>query len=337
MEAHNRDISPTGAIKGIFEPIAPLIANPKINRAFATFEARAVAAKKSYHLLGRLGLILVLISAFYTIAESLVLPRFPEGIALSALAITAGILGLGLQAFLILSHRKHRWLVARFGAERVRSIAFQAFPLAQYASDTSELEISANEFYVTALAQLDAELNAGVAAIDLYNEKTALKLPDIETTQTSADLGTLARTAYIELRLRYQQRFASGQALKLKDAKRIDESFADFLYLMGGILAVMALSVKLAFPAARTLSAWIDFAAIASFITGLAKIVFDAANDSGPSRERYELYLTELKSIDKAAADDQLDLITLVRRTEQAALWELGQFCASASRISYRL
>lgn len=338
MEIHNRDLTPTEAMADIYSRIAPLIGNALIVQAFGAFETRAVAAKKQYHGLGRLGMALVLVGTFYSIAERLILPDFPGKWFVGAGAIVAGLGGLGLQAFLHFSHAKQKWLLARFGAERVRSIAFQAYPLAHQATDTPALKTAADAFYGKALVELEAELNTGPAALELYAPDKAFAPPPCDLPQpANPDLADLAAKAFVELRLDYQQRFASSEMLRLNTVARIGETVADFLYLAGGGLAVSALIIKFALPEWNLLSAWIDFIAISAFIVGLSKIVFDAASNSVPSRARYRLYVEDLQAIGEDMAEGKLTLIELVRRTERVALTELGQFCASASRISYRL
>lgn len=338
MEIHNRDIEPSAAIVSLYSPIGPLVGNSLIVQAFGAFEARAVAAKKRYHRLGRFGMTLVLIGTFYSIAERLILPDFPAKWFVGVGAIAAGLAGLGLQAFLYFSHAKQKWLLARFGAERVRSIAFQAYPLAHQATDLPALTIAADGFYTEALAKLEAELNTGPAALDIYSPDKVLALPSCDLPgPIDPGLANLAAKAFVELRLDYQQRFASSEIVRLKTAERLGEPVADLLYLAGGGLAVGALIIKFALPEWGLLSAWIDFIAISAFILGLSKIVFDAASNSAPSRERYGLYLGDLQGIGEEVSEGKLALGELVRRTERVALAELGQFCASASRISYRL
>ena len=337
MNVHNRDLQPSDEIKAMFTQLGTLIANSQIDEAFSCYEKRAVTAKIRYHYIGRFGMAFVLISTFYTVAESLVIPTFQGERFVSAIAIAVGIVGLGLQAFLFASHAKQRWLMARFGAERVRSIAFQAYSLVQAATDISALENALNDFYTQSLAKLQAELNTGPAALDLYVPSAALMLPSVPNKAQNQELVARARQAFVELRLTYQQRYASSENLRLEENGRVGESLSDFLYLTGGVLAIAALCVKLALPDHANLSAWIDFTAVTAFIFGLSKVVFDAASNGIPSRDRYSRYLAQLTTISNDLTDNKMTLIDLVRRTEQAALEELGQFCQSASRTSYRL
>jgi hypothetical protein len=217
VEKHNRDLMPEQSARELFAEVAPLIANPRIVRAFARCEARALRAKRLYHGIGRLGMAMSLIGTLYTVADALVLPPFIQRDACSLAAILIGLGGLILQILLIVSRTKHHWLLSRFAAERIRSIAFQAYPLAVGAPDTAALAGAVDRFYEQALAYLDLELNAGIAALDLFRPESALLKGTCETGVAPLSPAQPARAAYLQLRLDYQRRFAAGELARLRE------------------------------------------------------------------------------------------------------------------------
>ncbi|MBY8823256.1 hypothetical protein [Sphingomonas colocasiae] len=337
MQEHNRDMFPAADVCELYASLAPLIANPVIDPVFDENEAEAVAAKRIYHRWGRRAVYMVLAGAIYTVAEALVIPEFEWRTLASVVAILLGGAGVGIQLWLISTRVKQRWLLARFAAERLRSLKFQAYPLAIDAPDTAALEQAVDAFSRARLAELRSELNAGEASIDLFTAELGIKGCVPARAVTPGPLADTAMRAYSALRTDYQRRFASAELIKLRERGRFVESMADMLFLFGAILTVVSLLLKILPSVGPAWSAWIDFIAVAAFIFGLAKTILDEATIDETSRRRYEHYVHSLDTTEAALSGDGVDFAENVRRVERIAMDELDQFSRSAIRISYRI
>jgi len=337
VEVHNRDLFPTQDVQTLYKSVKPLVVNPLVDDRFLEHEKAASDAKKLYHGRGRVGMLLVLVSALFTIAQALVIPAFPGLRFVSTFAIVLGSIGLAIQIHLLVTKKKQLWLLHRFAAERLRSIKFQAYPLALPAGSTEDLKLKADVFYSREVARLEMELNAQDAALVLFSPANAVAQATSETDPADQEIETMARSAYRELRIAYQRRFATGEIQLLQQQQRIGYTSADVLYLLGAALTVAALTSKLAFPTAVTWSNWIDFLAVTAFIVGLFKTIMDNASLAETSKARYENYVRALEECDAELTAESANFPDIVRRIERVVLDELSHFCQSASQISYRL
>lgn len=339
LEKHNQDVFPSAEMVALYAGCRPVVVNPIIDDAFLEYERKAVVAKRTYHRRGRLGTMLVLISVTFTVAGALVVPaHLPAVRELSIVAVSLGALGLAIQLNLLITGKKKSWLVNRFATERLRSIKFQAYQFAFTAASAEDLQIRVDEFYASELARLRAELNAGEAALGMFSPIQATMQPRVKIKHALAPgLADIMQKAYRELRIEYQQRFASAEIRSLMDLQRVGYATADILYVVGAFLTLAALFGKLVFPNNEDLARWIDFLAIISFTTGLSRTILENASLSETSRGRYEEYLRALAERDRELRDDDISFPEIVRQMERIILGELSQFCSAASQISYRL
>ncbi len=284
MRKYNLDMFPEPDVQKLYAPVGVLVINPLVNEPFGVFEAKAVRAKGLYHRWGRIGIVLVVLSTLYTVAEALVMPRIDGLRLMSAGMILLGVFGIAIQLYLLSARVKQTWLLNRFGAERVRSIKFQAFPLAATAASADDLTARVNAFYTAEITRLNMELNGGEAALSTFSSISAVKHLAASPAAANAAIFGAAEEAYRDLRFKYQISFAQGEIQALKDAARIVYTSSDPLYLLGAVLTVAALASKVAFGHdAEHLSHWIDFLAVASFIGGLSKTILDNASLSDTS------------------------------------------------------
>ena len=315
-----------------------MVINPIIDGAFLDQEAKAVAAKRSYHFRGRLGMSLVLVSVLYTVAAALVIPADIPGFrALGVTAVLVGATGLTIQLELLVTGKKKVWLINRFAAERLRSIKFQAYQFAFSTKSLDDLKERADAFYIAELARLRAELNTGEAALGMFSPGRSTVKLEVIATAAAPDLAVAMQKAYRELRIVYQLRFATAEIEALQRVQRVGYASADILYLLGAALTVAALFSKLAVPESHVAARWIDFFAIISFITGLFLAIIDNASLSETSKGRYEHYVRALEERDRELSEDMMPFPEVVRQIERVVLGELSQFCLNATQISYRL
>lgn len=337
MEKHNSDLFPGRETLELYSTIAPLIQNPIVDEPFKIREASALRAKHSYHFQGRVGMLLIVISSLFTLAEALVLPPF-AGRAVAGIAmIVFGVAGMAIQVRLLLVRRKQDWLLNRFAAERLRSIKFQAFPLADSAVDVNDLQRVVNEFYARETTRLAAEMNARDAALALFSPKAAVQILKSPKKPVNDALGTKARDAYRELRIAYQLRFAADEVASLRRRQRVSFATADLLFIGGTMLILFALFCRMTLPELSALSRWLDFLALSAFVLGLANSLFENASLTETSQTRYEHYIRELSDADRDLSEEEASLVQAVSVIEGLALDELEQFCLEASKITYRI
>lgn len=325
---------PSADLLALYQPAAVVMKNDALDRRFAQHENNAAKAKRTYHALGRGAVLLVLVSAIFTLAQ--VFGFLPGGNRmLAALMAVLGCCGLAIQLYLFVSGNKSRWLLNRFAAERLRSLKFQAFAIVSDSRDAADLQARVKEFYGAQLARLEMELNAGEAALGLFLPIDAIACKPCAVSVNPNLIGA-ARHAYRELRIVYQRRFAASQIGKLRTTERVATSAADFLYLSGAILTVLGLlAFALQYPLATI--RLIEFVAAAAFVVGLSKTVLDNASLAEASKSRYEQYLQAIDACDSQLMQDDGNFSEIVCQFERLALEELGQFCRAASHISYRL
>lgn len=337
MEVHNRDMFPTCQTKKLYEVLLPIVANDIVDKHFKAYDKAAASAKRRYHRLGRIGIILVILSAIFTIAEALVIPEVSWIPKVSVFFVFIGGVGVLVQLYLLVTRKKQEWLLSRFAAERLRSIKFQAYALSFEAVSPNDLSEKANDFFAAEIARLEGELNAGGAALLLFSpaqmtaprsQVGAPKAPTIEAA---------ARQAYRELRIKYQRQFATGEIASITSKQRLEGTTSDILYLLGAGLVVAALICKLLFPQASAVSAWIDFTAVSAFVLSLSNAILENASLAETSKVRYEDYVSALSDCDNELTAENAPFPEVVRRIERVVLEELNQFCKSAARISYRL
>jgi hypothetical protein len=334
MQTPNRDLFPTAAMLERFPTITPLLVNEPIDNAFKRHEVISVAAKKLYHRLGLLSIILVGGSAIYTVADTLLM-KGAAGPLVSLAAAIAGSIGLGSQIYMLAAKLKSKWLVNRFACERIRSLKFQSYSIAATAADEEELARRIKPYCAAELAKLESELNMGISTFETFVPDKAVIVPKRGPGPINETMVQEAIDAFRELRVQYQDRFAAGELHRLKEHKRAFHSAADTLYFVGACLVLLSLLSKIV-PAAIPISAWVDFLAISAFILSISKDVLDNAALTAPSAARFQRYREDIAEVEaQIAAGAELD--SFVPQMERVALGELEEFCDASKSINYRL
>jgi hypothetical protein len=333
MKVANRDLFPAPEMLARFPSIGPLLVNKLVDDAFMRHEVVSVRAKRLYHRLGLASVVLISGSTVYTIAETLLFRGLAHPALGFAMAVAAA-LGLAAQIYMLAAQMRSAWLVNRFACERLRSMKFQAYALAREARDTEHLAELVKDFSLTEITRLEAEVNVGIAIFENFVPERIVHDPDPPTTQGNPAIIREATTAFRELRILYQDRFAMGELLRLKESRRFFLSAADFIYFAGAILVLLSLLSKI-IPG-MPISAWVDFLAISAFVASLSKLVLDNASLTEPSSARFMRYREDIarvtESMDRGAGLDEF-----VPVMERIALGELEQFCDASKSISYRL
>ncbi len=333
MQEPNRDIFPTPAMLERFPNITPLLKNEAVEVAFNRHEALAVSGKKMFHRLGVVSMVLIGGSAIYTIAEALLFKgqSFP---AVSISGAVAAAIGIGAQIYSLVAKVKSQWLVNRFACERLRSIKFQAFSLAATARDEAELAIRTRQLIAIELARLESELNMGISIFEAFVPEKCVVTPEPGPGPANPDIVVEAVTAFRELRLLYQDRYAAAELHRLRENRRVFHSAADILYFSGACLVLLSLLAKTV-PGV-TISAWVDFLAISAFVLSISKTVLDSTSLTEPSAARFVRYREDIAEVERRIErGGSLDVV--VPQMERIALGELEEFCDASKSINYRL
>lgn len=333
MQEPNRDIFPTPAMLERFPNITPLLKNEAIEAAFNRHEALSVSGKRWFHRLGLVSMVLIGGSAIYTIAEALLFKGAGNPAISIAAAISAAI-GIAAQIYTLAAKVKSQWLVNRFACERLRSIKFQAYSLAATARDEAELAQRTRQLTATELAKLESELNMGISIFEAFVPEKCVSVPAPGAGPANPDITGEAMTAFRELRLIYQDRYAAAELHRLRENRRVFHSAADILYFSGACLVLLSLLAKIV--PGLPISAWVDFLAISAFVLSISKTVLDSATLTEPSTARFVRYREDIAEVERRIEHGAtLDMV--VPQMERIALGELEEFCDASKSINYRL
>lgn len=333
MQVANRDMFPAPEMRARFPSITALLTNEPVDAAFNRHEALSVRAKRLYHNLGLISVFLISGSAIYTIAEALLFKGIAPSWVGIMVTLAAGF-GIGAQVYMLAARLRSAWLVNRFACERLRSIKFQAYAHASAAASETDLSARISAFSAIEIAKLAEEVNVGIATFENFVPEQAVVDPDPPAAPGDPKIIREATTAYRELRILYQDRFAMSELHRLRENRRFFHSAADLIYFAGAILVLLSLLSKV-IPG-MPISAWVDFLAISCFVASLSKLVLDNASLTEPSAARFVRYREDIaritSSIERGAGLDEF-----VPAMERIALGELEQFCDSSKTINYRL
>ena len=335
MQEPNRDIFPTPAMLERFPNITPLLKNEAIEAAFNRHEALSVSGKRWFHRLGLVSMVLIGGSAIYTIAEALLFKGAGNPAISIAAAISAAI-GIAAQIYTLAAKVKSQWLVNRFACERLRSIKFQAYSLAATARDEAELAQRTRQLTATELAKLESELNMGISIFEAFVPEKCVSVPAPGVGPANPDITGEAMTAFRELRLLYQDRYAAAELHRLRENRRVFHSAADILYFSGACLVLLSLLAKIVPGMPVTLNAWVDFFAISAFVLSISKTVLDSATLTEPSTARFVRYREDIAEVERRI-EHGATLDVVVPQMERIALGELEEFCDASKSINYRL
>ena len=304
---------------------------------FQNRDRLAKAAKRRYHQLGQFGIVLVALSAIFTIAEVLVLPQVFKNPILTYVAASMAGAGVLIQCFIIFTSQKKKWLLNRFACERLRSLFFQSYALGAKAENTKHLAELVENYVNSNLVKLDNELNAGLAVMTNFTPVRTLENLPRRQRPANRELTNRVIEAFLELRVNYQLNFARSEIGKFKARRRVFNSTQDMIYLAAAVFTFMSLAMKLFGDNVFFISTnWIDFMAITLFIMGSTEAIMDNALLEDHSESRYDQYVRELESTVMDDPDLKSNLSDLVFRVEKICLRELDRFCAAAEKISYR-
>jgi len=337
MITANQDLFVGAETLNQYTDIAPLIECEVLDQAFLDHDKAAKKAKRQYHRLGTLSILLVASSAIFTLAEALVLPKSLTGILPTLIAAAMAGVGIILQCYLIFTKQKTKWLTHRFASERIRSLKFQAYQLVEQAQDIADLEMRTSKFVSKNFMKLNNEMNAGISVLKNFYPLKALDVQMHDQKPKNPTLVKQAMEAYQGLRIDYQRNFALSEVTKFRSRRRIFNSTQDMIYLGAAIFAFVSLGAKISGQFGLTINTgWIDFLAVTLFVLGATEAIMDNATLEEQSQTRYEQYARDIDVLEAETNRAQTSFSERVIAMERICLNELDHFCRAADRISYR-
>lgn len=316
-----------------------LLANDEIKQRFTAREDEANPAKRLYTRLGKYSLYATFITftavIFAVTLEPLFFPnpdlRPSDHWLFKSVLALLGIGGVAAQLYLLRGPLKDKWLDARFHAERLRSIKFQAFQEAARGGDAA-----VDGYTQTALGNLSVELGNITSARHNFRPKDRVLAPSSATvTLTSKQLDEL-KDAFKRLRIDVQTAFARGEIKRISEDRKLPAAASEISFWAGAALAYFD-AVLAFFIVDPPIRAWFHFVTLELFVLSALLFVLERGRSYGLALERYEDYRDQMLQLDKQLelAGTADDFVACVAETERQALQELKVFCREAEKSTY--
>ncbi|MGQ0531087.1 MAG: hypothetical protein ACT4OF_00160 [Caulobacteraceae bacterium] len=349
----NADIDPPPDFVKAHRRFPNLLTNDAISSQFRECEDRANPAKTRYTQFGRYGLWAAFIT-FTAVIYGVTLepwlfpaPKIspPYEWGLRVLLGLVGVTGVAAQLFLLRGPLKDRWLNARFRAERLRSIKFQAFQEAVCRGDAA-----VKEFTERALGDLAAELADATAARHNFQPRNALLQPSATTCAVTAEELAELKDAHRKLRIDRQAAFAIGEIKKINEERKLPAASSEVAFWAGALIAY--LDAVLAFvqvvlaavfhfewtlpPAVQPI---LHFVTLELFVCSALLFVLERGRNFTLALERYEDYREHIVRLGERLelAGSAEEFVACVAETERQVLRELKAFCREAEKSTYTI
>lgn len=334
---YNLDIQPRDETMALFPSLRSLFLNNALREQFDAYETKAIKGKKRYSFWIRAGVILIGIGIFATSCLWLVDNRPLEFRILASLTSAVGMAGIIIELIVLVRGFKSRWLLDRFAAEIIRSYVAQLYALGACAEDEADLASKAEKFSQERLAELRGRLNTGASAYRRFEPLKSICLPKLSG-EPNSQIFAECRHAYQSFRVDFQEDFVQGELDKLENSRRVENSAADFLFVVGAILAVPSLGIPLITSLGGGM--WPTAIAIAGalvFYVSAVSAILGITSSSHASFGRYATYLNYIKSLPDYDEDSPEAFLNRVERMELEALRELDAFCLQIDSSDIRL
>jgi hypothetical protein len=249
--------------------------------------------------------------------------------------------GLAAQLILIFGRLKERWLLARFAAERLRCIKFQAFALVARESDPAKAAREAALFTEQAIANLSQELMGGRSAMLQFNpSELAVDSADPHGHGNRGFIET-AEAVYERLRLEVQMQHFEAQAHMAREADRLPATLSEVTFVLGAVIACLGIILAShgalpPTPGALLAQAWLHFATWSLFAASAVMAVYQRGAAGKSNADRYSRYARDIGRIrTRYPYETPAGFADAVRDMESVALQELDEFCRDAEQASY--
>jgi hypothetical protein len=335
---YNLDINPKTDTLLIYPDITYLFENNTLRLAFNQYETRANHFKKLYWRNTKTGVILIGSSVLCAIYFWVFTDQNDELRRWSSYIGCLGLIGIGIELYVIFGKLKHKWLLNRFLAERLRSYVAQMYAVGAASRSSKHLKKLIDSHCQACMNEIHAELNKGKAAFNSFipNEGIALPIP-IE--KPSSKIFEQCRQAYQFFRVDFQKDFVVSEISQINDKGRVDNTVSDLSFLFGAVFATLGLIVL-----PIDVGEYKDFISrilIASgtamfFVSSILSLI-GSGNTPQTHSGRYQNYLEHINSLKLPIDDSPSEFVLRIRQMEMEALRELEAFCLQIESVSIRI
>ena len=343
MEIFNRDIEPTPEVVNTNPDLGPLISNLTLSKEFVSHETAAVAWKTTYNAVGVLSLLCAGVATIYLGYHIALQPIYGIYPLTPLVVALTGAMGLVLQLVLLFGGIKERWLIHRFGAERLRCLKFQLFCIVSVTSNISEIASLAESESAKGIAKIEYELLGGAPALKQFHPSIALGKSPHSCYKASSKFVAEVFDVYKLLRINVQATHFSGRIAAGEKGAHIPTVLSDlFLFTAATLSFLEALQAGWHELSAHAVSltnvqqAALNFLIWILFVFSALLAVYRQAHADIVNTDRYRQYLREVERIKNEDPPKNMDdLISVIWRMEEIALYELHAFCHDQERTSF--
>jgi hypothetical protein len=247
-----------------------------------------------------------------------------------------GIVALVAQGAMLAARLKERWILARFHAERLRCLKFQAFAFLATANNLGEAERNARAFTEEAIANLSQELMGGRAAMLQFSPLEHMRGMFGQLGRSHGEVFRRASLAYERLRLEVQLQHFDSRAHHSREADRLPSAAADVAFGAGTVIAVAALLTGGLTNSQTPLAPWFRFATLVLFILSAVLAIYQRGAASKANAERDSRYAREIgRILSRQPPGSAAGFAETVREMETVAMQELEEYSRSAEMASY--
>ncbi|MEM1380988.1 MAG: hypothetical protein AAGH41_10230 [Pseudomonadota bacterium] len=338
---YNSDIFIDSAEAETFAPIQDFLSAPALQERFAAEDRRSTTNKRLYRLFSFSVFLLVGVGVIASLCLVTVLSgddaepwllSLAGGLSYATLVATAVQIVIWNQRF------REKWLLARYAAERLRSVKAQLIATAGLLPPAQLNAETADRITKRHLVDLDQVVASGLTEVcdidpsELFNLYT-------DDDVTHPHLGVSVE-AYTQYRTKYQLRFARGEVALLEARERDVMSIVNTVVLFAGIFAACLSSLTF-FESVTPLpfdQNVLIFISLSLFVASALLNAVERTSLSEPSVGRYRRYEDAIKRLLNAPRPDAADTFRRhVERMEGLAIDELREFIEDAKLLGARI
>jgi hypothetical protein len=345
MERMNRDIFPSQETIAAYPRLAGIVDNAVIKKAFNGHDFWAGFWKALFHQGGVISLLLLGGATIYAGFEVTLGNVYRAPAELNLAAAIAGVLGLLMQLALGSLRVRTRWLLRRFGSERVRSLKFQLLMQLGRTAPGPEADAALNQFVAQGIADIREEVRSGRGVIDQFEAQTVVgDVAPAPGPHLDADTMKQAWAYHDSARIDVQASHFSSRVLDGRDEMRTPGAIADILFLIAAVMTITELALRSwtywspdqGWDLGSVGQSWWFFLIWAFFVASASMMVFQNALGHEANSDRYAQYQRELERLPRG--EPQADPTALMHRVyvvELIVLRELRGFLRDKRSRTY--
>lgn len=337
MVEYNTDIHIADKRKGPYGPIYDFLKSTRIERRFDLEEEIARKNKIRYQQGSIIALILVGVGITSSSFLVLIGTSGAEEVTLRFLTL-ATIAGSCVQLLVWLFKFKRKWLVARYAAERIRSVKALLIAKAALVPPESLNKQTADDFITLRFNEIDQAVNQGWEALSITSPRELIKLDDNDQDLLFPHFD-IVRQAYAHYRVEYQKAFAQGEATRLESRAKEFHGVGSALLLILAVLAATLTSISFLGIASNlaTSQQALMFWSLSLFTLSALWTAQTRTSLAEPNLARYKRYKKDIEELMTTASNDPASFRLHVKKMERLAIGELEEFTDDAKQLGARI